>query len=138
MASRRVCPHTVTIFNYLGEDGDGNAEYSASVLKYVHAHIKEGIGAKSVADDETRVHIFDSTFECDKSYLPESEWLALSSEDKKKHWTLNAKGRDYFCFGDFGSSESNLPDFNLLFRIVGFSRLEMGSKRLHHWKVVAE
>jgi len=145
VASKRVCPHTITIFNFIGEDPEGNAMYAAAVLSNVHAHINEGMGAGDVSNDKTRVHIFDDTVECEKSFLPHGEWNALPEEEKVKFWTLCPEGKDYFSQGSLQQYDPatptnapvTLPRNVVLFRIMLISRLQMGRPRMWHWRVEA-
>ena len=135
MATKSVCPHTITIFNYIGEDQDGNAKYTAAVLKYVHAHINEGAGAGDVSKDSTRAHIFDSVTECEKTFLSHRVWLALPDEEKVKYWTLCTDGKDYFAFGEAALFGTKLPDDCTLFRINLVARRQIGHRRTWHWRI---
>lgn len=137
MASKRVCPHTITLFNFVGEDENGNSSYVACVLKNVHCHINEGVGSDGVANDDTRVHIFDDCVESEKTFLPHNEWLALPDDAKAHFWTLCPNGKDYFAYGSKALNGTMLPQECTLFRIILVSRRKMGSRRMHHWRIEA-
>lgn len=137
MATKRVCQHSITVFNHIGEDCFGNAMYSAAVLKNVHTHINEGVSSAEVANDDTRVHIFDDVLECDKAFLPYYEWSALEQEKKVQHWTLSPQGQDFFVFGSVKLLGTALPTGLTLFRINRVSRRQIGSPRMWHWRVEA-
>ena len=142
MGSKRVCPHTITLYNYMGEDASGNAKYARTLLKYVHTHINEGMGSGDVSEDKTRIHIFDDTVESNKPFLKHSEWTVLSDAEKVKFWTLCPEGKDYFAQGDIVGADTDivgepLPTDVVLFRIMLISRLIVGTKRMHHWRIEA-
>lgn len=135
MATKRVCQHSITVFNYMGEDSDGNAMYSAAVLKNVHTHINEGIGSGDVANDNTRVHIFDDVVESEKAFLPHDKWVLLSDTEKARFWTLCSEGKDYFSLDHEPVHETMLPSNCSLFRIIVVSRRKIGSRRMWHWRI---
>lgn len=137
MASKRACPHTITLFNFVGEDENGNASYAAAVLKNVHCHINEGVGSGDVSNDDTRVHIFDDCVDSEKDFLPHDEWLALPDDAKARYWTLCPNGKDYFALGNKALFGTMLPQDCTLFRIILVSRRKMGSRRMHHWRIEA-
>lgn len=136
MANKRVCPHTVTIYNYLGEDASGNAQYSPTVLSFVHLHLSRGVSANGTPSDSTRFHFFDDVSTASKTFVPYDEWQKLPIEKKKQSWTLNAHGLDFLYAG--ACQNEALPQGENLFRITRTVRFEMGRKCLWHWKVEAE
>lgn len=162
--SKRVCPHCITLYNFLGEDDDGNAMYASTLLTGVHIHVNEGMGSTDLSNDTTRVHIFDDTVAAqppqgvtidpnlfdlspatleqalsipagEKPFVPFREWLTAAN--KEQYWTLNPEGRDYFSIGDNRTTDTVLPTDLTLFRITSISRREMGSRRMWHWRIEA-
>lgn len=164
MGTKRVCPHTITLFNFTGEDENGNARYNPVLLQWVHVFKKEGINAANSADDAPHVHIFDDTViasppdnvTLDRSlfdlspdtlslaletphgevpYVPYSEWKDTAHQEQ--YWTLNPEGRDYFAVGDYRSAGNTLPTAVPLFRITDIERHDMGTPRMWHWRIEA-
>lgn len=162
MASNRVCPHCVTLFNFMGEDDGGRAMYTSTLLAGVHIHHIEGMGSVDLSKDFTRFHIFDDTTaaqppdgvtidrslfnlspynlrraldtpEGEKPYVPYEEWSHTTN--KELYWTLNPEGKDYYAIGDHRTTGTELPTHLTLFRITNFGRREMGSCRMWHWRV---
>lgn len=164
MATTRICPHSVTLFNYLGENQNGQAQYACTLLAGVHIFADVGMGNTDLSNDAVRVHIFDDivaaqptqgvtidknlfnlspfnlaraldTPEGEKPFVPYDEWK--NTTDKHQYWTLNPEGRDYIAIGDYRTMQSDLPTYCDLFRIVSVGRREMGSRRMWHWRVTA-
>lgn len=167
MARARMCPHTVTLFNYLGENEDRKAMYSATILYHVHLFDLEGVQGMESTNDHPRMHIFDdqvvampsdgtsvylgaynlsllnrlppeSIPQGERAFLSFEEWNGLNETTKKLFWTLSAEGRDYFAKGEVEISNGKLPEGISLFRVKQIGRREMGTKRMWHWKVIAE
>lgn len=137
MGSNRVCPHSITLYNYVGENDAGKAQYVAALLTGVHVRASKGISSGDTSKDAARVHIFDDTAICDKTFMPHDEWAAAEDSVKEQHWTLDQTGMDYFAIGDTGISEGSLPTHLTLFRINEISRKELGSRRMWHWRIDA-
>lgn len=164
MASERMCPHTITLFNFIGEDADGRASYSATILKNVHVRHKEGIGSTDAANDSTKVHIFDDTYTAlppdgqkidrtlfnltpfnliqalntpadEKPFVPYEEFSRTT--DREQYWSLSAEGKDYFALGEHQNTGDTLPGGVPLFRIISVSRRQIGRKRMWHWRIEA-
>lgn len=164
MGTKRVCPHTITLFNFNGEDADGNACYNCALLEWVHVFKKEGINATNSADDAPHVHIFDDTVivtppdnvTLDRSlynlspynllraldtlpgempYVPYEEWKDTTNQEQ--YWTLNPEGRDYFAIGDQRRTDHRLPTQVPIFRITDIERHDVGSRRMWHWRIEA-
>ena len=162
--SERVCPHCITLYNFLGEDDDGNAMYASTLLAGVHIHVNEGMGSNDLSNDHTRVHIFDDivaaqppqgveidrslfnltpynlkraldTPEGEKPFVPFDEWSKTTN--KEQYWTLSPEGKDYFAIGDYRTTETALPTERTLFRVTTIGRREMGSRRMWHWRIEA-
>lgn len=142
MASKRVCPHTITLFNYMGEDAEGKAQYSQTLLQFVHFRDGQGVNSGDTPADSTRLHIFDDTVLSEKGFMPYTEWVALPSEEKPVYWTISVAGAegggtDYFAVGDHRSNSMSLPTVKELFRITDVIRHAMGRRRMWHWRIEA-
>lgn len=133
--SERVCPHCITLYNFLGEDDDGNAMYASTLLAGVHVYVNEGMGSTDLSNDPTRVHIFDDTAADEKPFVQFDEWSNASN--KEQYWTLNPEGKDYFAIGDHRTTGNALPTEHTLFRITSIGRRQMGSRRMWHWRIEA-
>nr|DAY38776.1 MAG TPA: hypothetical protein [Caudoviricetes sp.] len=135
MASSRVLPHVVTIFNYVGKDDDGKPKYQATLLSGVYFREHRAVNGISAPDDYAIAHIFDKgTIASDgRRFLDRYEW-----DDKLDHtgfWTLRDDGKDYIAEGDvrlFGIYASHAH------RIVRVKRNLAGNKRMWGWKVAAQ
>lgn len=164
MGTKRVCPHTITLFNYTGEDENGNACYNPVLLEWVHVFKKEGINATNSADDAPHVHIFDDTViasppgnvTLDRSlytltpdslqraletpqgevpYVPYNEWKTALHQEQ--YWTLSTEGKDYFAIGDQRRTDHKLPTDVPIFRITDVERHDVGTRRMWHWRIEA-
>lgn len=141
MASKRMCPQTVTLYNYVGEVG-GRATYVKTYLHNVKCIVYRGTATSMQGrgeSDTSKLYIFDdvlfATNDAGKEaqYLPYEEWLKL--EDKSCCWTLNTEGDDFYVDGE---CFEELPKKTKRFRIAGFKRLDQGSPRLIHFEVDGE
>lgn len=119
MGSERVCPHSITLYSFTGEDADGHALYRRTLLQGVHVHESQGVKGGENSDDYVRVHIFDDTVKASDG------------------WTISPEGKDYFAIGDHTAPDGVLPTALPLFRIVTVARREMGSRRMWHWRIEA-
>ena len=131
MASNRMLPDVVTLFNYVGEIND-KAVYQETTLKHCYCPLNEGADLNrqgKKGKNSARLYIFDRrTIALDelgtkRSYMPYERWKDL--DNKSAYWTLSDKGNDYFK-----KSSSN----NRL-RIEGFSHKVAGSPRMWHFEV---
>lgn len=164
VATKRMVPHSITLYNFLGEDEDGHARYNNTFLDCVHVNLNEGVNATNSADDNVHVHIFDdlvvalplpeitldrslfnlSPFNLqrametpagEKPFVPYDEWKTVS--EKEQYWTLNPDGGDYFAVGDHRQSGRSLPENLTLYKIIKVAHFAMGSRRMHHWRIEA-
>lgn len=140
MTGKRMLPHTVTLYNYVGEDTDGKASYVVTVLRNVYCTAQTGTdfdreGKKST--NKAQLYIFDANSVAEssdgfpKKYLPYSEWLA--SNHKELYWTLSDQGDDYFAQREIVITRPQ--DIPCAFRIVNTKRYEAGQRRMWHWTV---
>lgn len=136
MASKRVCPHAITLYNYLGET-DGKARYARTLITNVHVSASGGIAAGDVSRDGVRVYVFDDVSECEKLYLPCEKWAA--GNDHERYWTVHTDGSDYIALGDMpDSDDGTLPTQHTLYKINSISRRQIGSRRVWHWRIEAQ
>lgn len=136
MASKRMCPQSVLLYNYVGEV-NGRATYQPTYLHNVKCIVYRGISTSNQGrgeNDQSKLYIFDDILYAaneknkEVQYLPHEEWVKL--EDKSGYWTLSPDGDDFY----FDVSDS-LPHPGKKFKIVGFKRLDQGSPRLVHFEV---
>ena len=141
MASKRMCPDTVTLYNYIGEVG-GRATYIKTYLQNVKCIVYLGVGTSTQGrgeSDTSMLYIFDDMLYAvnedgeEVQYMPYEEWLKL--EDKAGYWTLNFDGDDFYVKGERIDA---IPKKTKKFRIVGFKRLDQGRPRMAHFEVNGE
>lgn len=133
MATRRILPDTVTVFNYVGEVDDA-ATYQATTIKHCYCPLSEGVQADNRgkrASDRTTLYIFDSASKAydlegnQRTYLPYNHWKDLDLNSKKSFWTIGDTGRDYVL--------KSGCDEKLYFQ--SFSHHANGSRRMWHFEV---
>ena len=141
MATKRMCPQSVTLYNYVGEVG-GRATYIKTYLHNVKCIVYRGADASTQGrgeSDTSRLYIFDDILYAaneagmEVRYLPYEEWFKL--ENKAGYWTLSSDGDDFYVDGE---CSDELPKKTKRFRIKGFKRLDQGSSRLVHFEVDGE
>lgn len=137
MATDRMCPHKITLFNFTGENSDGEAQFNSVLLDNVHVFHTEGVNSSNSADDAPHVHIFDENVSPSggKTFVPYSQWKSAQTRDS--YWTLNPEGGDYFAIGDHRQTGHSLPTSLTLFRITHVARREIGASRMWHWRIEA-
>ena len=136
MASKRMCPQSVLLYNYVGEVS-GRATYITTYLHNVKCIVYRGVSTPMQGrgeNDTSKLYIFDDIlFAADENntevqYLPYEEWRKL--DDKTGYWTLSPEGDDfYYEVSDFP------PHIGKKFKVVGFKRLDQGSPRMVHFEV---
>ena len=111
---------TVTIFNRLGEDENGIAQYKICIFRNVRMETKTA--ANPVYSGERNNNNFRLYLFTDRGYLPPEEFL----KSPNLHWTL-APG-DLLAVGVHGEIPKNpyrINTINALYSEKGF----------HHWEV---
>lgn len=127
MASRRMLPHTVHLFNYIGEVND-EALFQESVIRFCYCVWKEGAGSAKSPSDSAKLYVFDANSIIEdangkrRTYISPAEWSACS--DKGNHFTFSDNGNDYFQF------ENGEKMF-----IRSSSHKVAGSRRMWHFEV---
>lgn len=131
MPRRSMKPHTVHLFNYVGEVNDV-ATYQEVVIKNCYCNLDDGvssINSGKTTNDSARLYIFKrdakivSPAGVAMKYLPFEAWMKLA--DKAGSWTINPNGKDYFVL----EGRSN----RLI--IQRFADNEVGSRRMWHFEV---
>lgn len=140
MLSKKILNKTITLFNYLGENSNGEAKYSVTYISKVAIEKTTGTRRQeysSVADDKAVLFIFDKhSFAYDKygypkAYLPYEEWK--ESNSKEAFWTVREEKKDFWVEGIVRDDEPK-KKFNSL-RIQRAVHYDEGSKRMHHWEI---
>ena len=167
MARHRMLPHTITLFNFVGEDENYKSSYMVTILKNVHCVLHKGsvfstIGTKP--NDKADLYIFENyVIATDKDgnkkqYIPPDKWDECTH--KERYWTLHDDGTDIFVKGI--CSSNNIVDsfYNAIVTnngdrlvwkhedvnpaqiensicIKGVVHYDIGRPRMRHWEVYA-
>lgn len=129
MASKRMLPDTVRLFNYIKEVND-EAVYQESVIHYCYCPVKTGTDANISPSDSAMLYIFDATTIVEsavgvrRTYVTPEEWKSESCI-RAEHFTLSDEGKDYFLKGNDDEK----------FCIQHVSHKVAGSRRMHHFEV---
>ena len=127
MASRRMLPHTVRLFNYIGEVDDV-AEYQESIIRFCYCTWIEGASSASSPSDSAKLYVFDansivtSPGGTRRTFVPPEEWSDCCG--KAMHYTFSDNGNDYF---QMETGEK--------FLIRHYRHMKAGSKRMWHFEV---
>lgn len=127
MASRRVLPHTVHLFNYIGEVND-EAQFQESVIRFCYCSWNEGSGSSKAPSDSAKLYVFDANSIIEdaagnrRTYISPEAWRMCA--DKSNHFTFSDNGNDYFQIDD-GEK----------FSIRKCSHKVAGSRRMWHHEV---
>lgn len=156
MATKRMCQQTVMLYNYVGEV-NGRATYVVTYLHNVKCIVYRGASPSSQGrgeNDTARLYIFDDILIAtnekgeEVQYKPHEEWSLL--ENKSGYWTLNHDGDDFFydceeqehtvvgeaVAGNFFAGQGiAAPHHGRKFKVIGFKRLDYGSRRIQHFEV---
>lgn len=117
MATKRMLPHTVTIFTDIGEDERYHTQYESQVYQHVYCQgISESYSGERPSDPVT-VYLFDS------------------STSNMGTLKLKGDGKEYIVIGD--ASDCQKPPQNAL-NIRRVIRRHNGTRRMWHWEVHAE
>ncbi len=117
MATKRMLPHTVTIFTAIGEDEQYHTHYETQVYKHVYCRgITESYSGERPSNPVT-AYFFDSAT---------TNILSLN---------LKGDGKECMVIGD-ASDRRKPPENSLCIRKV--IRRRNGTRRMWHWEVHAE
>lgn len=140
MASNRMLPDTVTLYNYIGEK-NMIAQYSVTVLANVFCDTDYGAAASQqgkTPQDNARLYVFDSKIRATslsgvkKQFLPFDIWQ--TTNDKNSFWTFNENEKDFFVEG---VSEYRTPQENAkhAYAITKAHYFKKGTSRMWHWEI---
>ena len=137
--SANMTPHNVTLFNWAGEDDNGNAVYQKTTLTKVYTRMKQGVafgngnsGTAPNEQDELIVYVFDESSKTgSKTYIHHTKWNAES--DKTPFWTVRDDGKDLLVIGI--CDQETPPTNEQTFKATRATRREAGNKRMWHWEV---
>ncbi len=143
MALSKILNDTITLFNYIGEDADGNPNYQKTYFNNVYFKPIEGMTPTVKGDDSSssaNLFIFDCVSKArgimnrEKTFCDYSLWEIKSESDK--YWTLSPDGKDYVVQGHIKES---IDPANIAGAMVinSFIHYNMGLKRHHHWEINA-
>jgi len=156
MASKRMCPQSVVLYNYVGEV-NRRASYAITILHNVRNIVYRGAASSGQGRgeaDTSKLYIFDDILFAtnekgeEVQYKPYEEWVKLI--DKGKYWTLSPDGDDFYydidndtptisgsaTAGAAIAGEGNVSTYyGKKFKVKGFKRLNVGSPRLAHFEV---
>mgnify|MGYP003298454568 CR=1 FL=1 len=96
MASKRTLPHTVKLFNYIGEVDDV-AEYQESIIHFCYCTWAEGASSYASPSDSAKLYVFDmnsvvtSTGGTRRTFVPPEEWSDCCC-GKATHYTFSDNG----------------------------------------------
>lgn len=126
---------SATLYNYLGEDNDGNAVYQRTYFTPCRVVLTVGAMMEK-EDDNIRAYLFDlKTRATDgvnaRSYCDPRAFDTLAQ--KAAYWTLRDDGRDMIAKGI--CTDAQPPDDGTAFALRTIKRNQIGSQRMWHWKV---
>lgn len=131
MPRKSMTPHTVHLFNFVGEVKDV-ATYQEAVIQNCYCNLDDGvtsINSGRTTNDTARLYIFKRDMKVKSpdgaamKYLPFEKWMELA--DKTGYWTINPNDRDYFVMDGRTSR----------LKVKRFADNEVGSRRMWHFEV---
>ena len=117
MATKRMLPHTITVFTDIGEDERYHTTYSKQVYRNVYC---EGI---------------TNAYSGERPTNPVTIYLFDDATTNMANFNPKGNGKEYVVFYDDQTSTSP-PSAALNIRRV--LRRQNGSRRMWHWEVYAE
>jgi len=126
---------SATLYNYIGEDEDGNASYIRTVLTPCRAVLTVGT-LMDRENDNISVYVFDAytlatNGSTRKSYCDPRAFDTLA--DKTANWTLRDDGKDWIANGI--CTDTQPPTDGTAFAIRTIKRNQIGGHDMWHWKV---
>lgn len=134
MATKRMLPDVVRLYNYVGEIGD-IATYQETVFRCCACQYSQGAAPEKSGrkpNGNATLFLFDAQTEAVspegnlRTYLPYQQWSTL--EDKGPFWTISDEGHDYF----------RPQNSNTKFLVTSFCHYVAGSRRMHHFEVTGK
>jgi hypothetical protein len=144
------------LYNYVGEV-NGRATYAVTYLHNVRNVVYRGVASSGQGRgeaDTSKLYIFDDILFAanekgeEVQYITHEEWVKL--DDKSGYWTLSHDGDDFYydveeleptvagvavVGNSFTGEGTAAPYHGRKFRVKGFERLDVGSRRLVHFEV---
>lgn len=130
--------HTATLYNFCGEDANGNAKYQTTVLDKVYMRQAAGVQVADRAPaDQTILYFFDTRSSAASALGEARSWAEPEEwEEGHKTWTIHDDGRDILIPGrTFVGQPAKHPNAR---RIRRCARYKAGSMIMWHRKVTAE
>ena len=95
--------HTATLYNYCGEDANGNAKYQTTVLDKVYMRQAAGVQVADRAPaDQTILYFFDTRSSAASALGEARSWAEPEEwEEGHKTWTVHDDGRDILIPGSY-------------------------------------
>ena len=128
-------PDSATLYNYIGEDTDGNALYQRTYFNPCRVVLSTGAMMDN-EDDNIRAYLFDlktvaASGDTVRAYCDPRAFDTLA--DKSAYWTLRDDGRDWIAKGQ--CSDAAPPENSTAYAVRTIKRNQIGSLRMWHWKV---
>lgn len=130
-----LLPDSATLYNYLGEDDDGNAVYQRTFFSPCRVVLTVGAVMEN-EDDNICVYLFDMITQATDGKNARSNCDPRAFDtlaDKSAYWTLRDDGRDWLAKGLCASAQP--PDDGTAYALRTAKRNQIGSPRMWHWKV---
>ena len=139
MNNPHILKDTVYLYHYTGEGETYEAEYAKFVVKHCSLQHHFGVGrrdAETAPESRARLYIFDRDSTVLDSngnvvaFAEPDKYRSMSVAEKAKHWTVSDGAKDYFGETDEnGAPTDGTPNY---YKVIGFTRFDTGSKRIHH------
>lgn len=117
MATRRMLPHTITVFTDIGEDERYHTQYTSQVYEHVYCQGVTGSYSGERPSNPATIYLFDDATTNMANFHP------------------LGNGKEYVVFYD-ASGETRPPNESMNIRRV--VRRRNGTRRMWHWEVYAE
>lgn len=150
MATLRVLPHTVTLYNSLGEI-DYKKSYQITVLEKVYFGYNEGVKSGKTSEDAFTLYYFDNRSAAynvidgrriSAKFLPYHEWyksLLTAPTYQRGFFTFSKTGDDYVVRDKvFVDDVKDFARYTDKFTITHVERYKAGTPRMWHYKCTGE
>ena len=112
----------VTLFHNLGEDENGRAQWQRTVIRKVSAFRKNGIRQNAAQNlqsiDNMIVYIHAGVSEADRIFLDDTDYHALTDDERERFYAIAADGMDRIVLGESDADTPGEADGNKTRRIV--------------------
>lgn len=140
MPNPAILKDTVYLHHFVGE-----INYEAAYVTYIvkKCSLQKGFSNSSKSttnappEYKSKLYIFDvDSIVTDSagnavSFIEPDKYERLEETDKAKYWTVTENQRDYFSteLRSGGVPTDGTPNY---YKIIGYTRYDTGSKRIHH------